>query len=175
MRVHLGCSTSRLCAEQHTHIAVGGHRPWCVGGSGSSDRAWISRAAHPIISYWITPAKVNPKMFALGVSDSQFWQLHACMHHSSRDPAASCSVDSWQRQPSMSCAALRARCATQPQRTERSVASVEDDARHAPGMLAEGDDWSARRHSERTDRPLPREVVRELSRKSDMQVCGRLR
>eukprot|EP01047_Picozoa_sp_COSAG01_P047752 COSAG01_NODE_4591_length_4892_cov_69.289589_4_plen_115_part_00 len=75
----------------------------------------------------------------------------------------------------MSSAALRARCATQPQRTERSVASAEDDARHAPGMLAEGDDWSARRHSERTDRPLPREVVRELSRKSDMQVCGRLR
>ena len=48
------------------------------------------------------------------------------------------------------------------------------DALHGQGMNGVGDDWSAVKHSERKDRPLPRDMVKELSQKSDVQGFFRM-
>ena len=51
---------------------------------------------------------------------------------------------------------------------------AEADVLHGAGMNGEGDDWSDVKHSQRTDRPLPRDLVNLLSRKSDAEAFTRM-
>lgn len=59
-------------------------------------------------------------------------------------------------------------------RRRAPAAPSEMDKQHGKGMMGAGDDWSAVKNSERTDRPLPRELVQLLSRKSDTEAFKRL-
>ncbi|KAJ8613127.1 hypothetical protein CTAYLR_004817 [Chrysophaeum taylorii] len=62
-----------------------------------------------------------------------------------------------------------------PEKMCHAPSEDEQDAKHAAGMLgSEGEDWSKVPHSQRKDRPLAKDVLRELQLKSDLKGFGQL-